>query len=232
MGEYGYMSKIAPNRIAELRKAEGLTQQQLAEALGAHWITISRLERGKLPLTFEWAERIGNALKVGKFDVYNKEPELKRIFVDGAITSGGEVEYYHDGEGNEIFSAYQVNIDFYRRAGMHWFEIESDGFFPFFQTNDLVQATWQRPEDIDIFINRLCIASIKIDGTDSVKNIMGFIVPGRKSGTYDVNILSGAPLRNVTLDTVAVVTMALFNPAGWKSVETERVEGDGKTKDT
>ncbi|MCJ2132213.1 helix-turn-helix transcriptional regulator [Methylobacterium sp. E-045] len=222
------MSKTAPNRIAEFRKAEGLTQQELAEAVGAHWITISRLERGKLPLSFDWAERIGNALKIGKFAVYNTEPEQKRIFVDGSITSRGEVEYYLDEAGNEIFNGYLVNIDFYRRAGVQWFEIESDGFFPFFQTNDLVQVTWQKPEDIDIFINRLCIASIKMDSKDYTRNILGFVVPGRKNGTYDVNILSGAPLRNVILDTVAVVTMALFNPSAWKSVEAEdRSDSEG-----
>ncbi len=52
------------NRIAEARRFLGMTQQQLADAVGAHWITISKLERGKIKLTTEWLEKLARPLGV------------------------------------------------------------------------------------------------------------------------------------------------------------------------
>lgn len=54
--------QVPSNRIAEHRDAKGMTQQQLADALNVHWQTISKLERGKMQLTADWAVKIGKAL--------------------------------------------------------------------------------------------------------------------------------------------------------------------------
>src|SRR5437016_93594 len=62
--------KGAPkNRIAEERKAKGITQQQLADAVGAHWITISKLERGRIKLTTDWLEKLAKPLGVRASDL-------------------------------------------------------------------------------------------------------------------------------------------------------------------
>jgi len=63
------MMKSAKNRIAERRKSLGITQQQLADAVGAHWITISKLERGKIKLTTEWLDKLANPLSVTARDL-------------------------------------------------------------------------------------------------------------------------------------------------------------------
>jgi len=50
------------NRIAERRRAVGLTQVKLAELLGTTGNSISRLENGDTRLNLEWMERIAKVL--------------------------------------------------------------------------------------------------------------------------------------------------------------------------
>lgn len=52
------------SRITELRKAKGLTLQQLADLCETTHATISRLECGKQSVTLDWLETIANALEV------------------------------------------------------------------------------------------------------------------------------------------------------------------------
>ena len=54
----------APNRIRELRKLAELSQEQLGEMIGAHKMTISDLERGKIELTLSYMRKIAKALNV------------------------------------------------------------------------------------------------------------------------------------------------------------------------
>jgi transcriptional regulator with XRE-family HTH domain len=53
-------------RLRELRVGYGLTIKQLAEKIGGgvHFTTISKLERGTMSLSFEWADRIASALPI------------------------------------------------------------------------------------------------------------------------------------------------------------------------
>jgi DNA-binding XRE family transcriptional regulator len=51
-------------RIAATRKAKGLSQEKLAETLGCHVVTVSKLETGVMDLTMEWILRIADALQV------------------------------------------------------------------------------------------------------------------------------------------------------------------------
>src|SRR5262245_25760385 len=50
------------NRIAEWRRAAGLTQVKLAELLGTTGNSISRLEKGRTRLSVEMMEKIASAL--------------------------------------------------------------------------------------------------------------------------------------------------------------------------
>lgn len=52
------------NRIRELRKAKGWTQEQLAEAAGLHYSYIGGVERGDRNISLETLEKIVLALKV------------------------------------------------------------------------------------------------------------------------------------------------------------------------
>ena len=63
------MMKRARNRIAEVRNARMMTQQELADAVGAHWITISKLERARMKLTTEWLDKLAVPLGVRPRDL-------------------------------------------------------------------------------------------------------------------------------------------------------------------
>lgn len=57
------------NRIAEVRRARGLTLKRLAELVGTSNQQISHLEKGRRRLTVEWMERIAKALDCHPFDL-------------------------------------------------------------------------------------------------------------------------------------------------------------------
>ena len=63
------LTKASKNRIAEVRNARGMTQQELADQVGAHWITISKLERGIIKLTTEWLEKLATPLGVHAWEL-------------------------------------------------------------------------------------------------------------------------------------------------------------------
>lgn len=69
------------NRIAELREAAGLTQEQLAERVGTSNVQISRLERGDRRLTVGWMRRIAPHLGVNPTDLITEEAVGARIAV-------------------------------------------------------------------------------------------------------------------------------------------------------
>lgn len=68
-----------PNRIAEWRRERGLTQEDLAEALGVNTRQVKHLENGTRRLTFEWLHRLAHVLEVATWDLtpLPDEPELR-----------------------------------------------------------------------------------------------------------------------------------------------------------
>ncbi len=65
------------NRIAELRKAQGLTLQALADLVGASNQQISHLEKGRRGLTVDWVDRLADALECHPFDLLDAPPQAK-----------------------------------------------------------------------------------------------------------------------------------------------------------
>lgn len=59
----------APNRIRELRKLAGLSQQAVADAIHTSKVTVSDLELGKMQLTHEYMRRIAPVLGVTPADL-------------------------------------------------------------------------------------------------------------------------------------------------------------------
>lgn len=76
------------NRIKELREAKGLTQSQLAEAVGVHWQTIQRLEGGKTKLDTEWMEKLAPPLDVDAIDLVTNRPKFRTVEVRGYVQAG------------------------------------------------------------------------------------------------------------------------------------------------
>ncbi len=64
------LQKKLGQRIAELRRNRGLTQVQLARAVGGSVEFISRLERGVNAPSVAWLEGFAKALKVEVVDLF------------------------------------------------------------------------------------------------------------------------------------------------------------------
>lgn len=72
------IKKLLGQRIRELRKAKGLTQEQLAEKIGIGTSNISYIETGKFAPSIESFEKIVEALEVAPYELYMFAP-LKPI---------------------------------------------------------------------------------------------------------------------------------------------------------
>jgi transcriptional regulator with XRE-family HTH domain len=75
------LQKRLGQRIAELRRNRGLTQVQLARAVGGSMEFISRLERGVNAPSVAWLEGFAKALKVKVVDLFtfkSQKPTRKR----------------------------------------------------------------------------------------------------------------------------------------------------------
>src|ERR1044072_8623590 len=104
------MAPNRPNRIAFFRRRRGLSQQQLAEKVDAHWITISKLERGKIKLTEAWLERLATALDVDHpLELFAREQHRQSINVDGSIWPGGVV-HISDEHGERLKTEIDLSL--------------------------------------------------------------------------------------------------------------------------
>lgn len=60
------------SRLAEVRKAKGLSQEKLAKLSGVHRVTIARYESGKCLPNIRTLERLSDALKVNLGELVEK----------------------------------------------------------------------------------------------------------------------------------------------------------------
>jgi transcriptional regulator with XRE-family HTH domain len=68
-----------PNRINELRRAKGWSQQELADMVGCSKMHISGMERGKRELSLDWMQRLGKVFSVAAVDILSDEDYPDRL---------------------------------------------------------------------------------------------------------------------------------------------------------
>lgn len=76
------------NRIAALREERGWSQSDLAEKLGMHWQSVSRLENGHTKLTTERAAEIAEIFGVPMTEVLFAPMSIRAVPVTGAVEAG------------------------------------------------------------------------------------------------------------------------------------------------
>lgn len=62
-----------PNRIFELRRAKGWSQQELADRIGCSKMHVSGLERGLRELSLDWMRRIAKEFGVAPVEILSDE---------------------------------------------------------------------------------------------------------------------------------------------------------------
>jgi len=190
------MADLPRNRIAEARKARGMTQQQLADAVGSHWITISKLERGRIRLTTDWLERLAKPLGVSERDLLSGttgNPAYGAAFGEPTGPFGKPLFYLK--EGDNLYEPKSLRID-------------GPAYEPFLHEGDTVWFTPLRSIDGNErkrLEGRLCFSDV---GTKLVQ--AGFLYSGKKSNTYDLFWLSRRLRAGINARRIYLVTGISF----------------------
>ena len=151
------------NRLKELRKKLGLSQQELADALSVHQTLISQIERGAVvpsgSLMVELADYFGVSVDymLGREEADLVPPMMDRAVVDinvyGRIPAGVPVEAIE-----EIIDTEQIPAAML--AGGHEYfalSVRGDSMYPVYLDGDIVivrkQETCETGDDCVVYIN-------------------------------------------------------------------------------
>ncbi|MNE53803.1 helix-turn-helix protein [compost metagenome] len=186
---------MSTNNISEIRRKKSITQQQLAERLGVHVITVSKLERGVMQLTSTWLQRLAKALEVSEIEIWGGF-KLLHMEANGHVFSGGRVQVV-DPVDNQ-FSTYLSPLGDYSGK---WLHVRDDSFLPYFGAGDLVQFSIIMAPELDsaqILRGRLCLYAMN----DSDDLQVGIMDVRNEDGTYDLRSLNGRQIKSAPLQVI------------------------------
>ncbi|MCZ7494114.1 helix-turn-helix transcriptional regulator [Agrobacterium rhizogenes] len=204
------MKKPTPaptNRIAEVRKRYGLTQSQLADKVGVHWITISKLERGLIQFSDEWKERLGEALNIDPDLFLPANRRLTTIEVAGEILPGGIIEQYSEKEGVHTYTIWNGAFHALNKV---WYYVNTTALEPLFHDEDLL--CFARNDDIDPanLVNRFSL----IMGEDRVGNslqVFGYPHLSARADRYTIAMLNGPPIPEFQIHVIMPLVSVFYN---------------------
>ncbi|WP_061930188.1 helix-turn-helix domain-containing protein [Aureimonas sp. AU22] len=199
------MAREHSNRIAELRKAKGLTQTQLADKLGIHTITLSKLERGKIQLHVGYMGAIADALGVDALDLLSTRPNTRVITIVGALQANGRFDDFRD-ENND-FDEFDIDIHdrpFGDDIG-EWVIVEGDGCWPFFHDQDKLYFVPVVQEDAWAYRGRLVVV-----WTSSDEARAGFLVDISTEKGADIQPVNGRMIHGLNVHDLWVLGEVRF----------------------
>lgn len=186
------------NRIRELRKARGLTLEQVARQANTTNQQIHRLETGQRRLTAEWMERIAAAFGVRPADLL-PDSEPPRVAVVGYVGAGDEVYPIDDhtpGAGIE-----EVEVPPGEAGEIVAVIVRGESMYPSYNDGDLIFYRRDDATPEHTFLGRECVVCLA-DGRILVKRV----IQGSRKGRYtlvshnapeivDIAIQWAAPVR-------------------------------------
>ncbi|WP_398479253.1 helix-turn-helix domain-containing protein [Tardiphaga sp.] len=199
-----------PNNIAKIRKRRRMSQQQLADLIGAHVVTISNLERGHTHLSREWAEKIAAALQVESQDLKPVFENPTMIYVRGHL-SATDPRWWPDEEPALPVSAHSPIFP-YLADSPRWLLVVDDSLYPVFRKGDLVRsnAIFRSSEkDLEQCYDKLCAVTDESD-----QSWVGFLNRGSGPGLVSLNRISGPPVVDLKFAPSGIVMFdrAIFQP--------------------
>jgi transcriptional regulator with XRE-family HTH domain len=206
--EYGFMQELPYyNRISEHRKTKGLTQHDLADLLGVHWVTISKLERGKMQLTLDWIVKLAGALDVRPIEImpFTGGGFVSRDFpIMGAIGAGGSVA--------EARSTVSYAEWVPERKTEIWWQIDSDDYEPYYFKGDLLQVQYEGGGDISKFCGRLGV----IEGRGKI--VFAILERRLDNGNYDLRTIQGLAIKDFKVFSFGFISNALHRTPDGKQI--------------
>lgn len=197
------------NRIKQLRAQKGLSQAALGEMVGAHWITISKLERGKIELTQSWMKRIASALSVSEAEILYDRPNDIPVFIEGVLSGedrGDGILRFYEG-GDDFENPLNLQLEISSGSEKHvWIQLVDDKLGPVLHSGDLVRFTYLDHSRIigEVRFGRLALVEV---GKKSPEKLVGFLARATKEGAYKLEMPGGAVLDNLKPTSIAVATM-------------------------
>ncbi|SFL93484.1 Helix-turn-helix [Bradyrhizobium sp. NFR13] len=206
-----------PNKIATVRKKRKLSQQQLAEKIGAHAITISNLERGQTPLSPEWLEKLAGALQVEESALMADEKPL-RVFLGGEIWARKFTIYGF----NEDYPVVIARTPPLRADTPIWATVRDDSLYPVFREFDIIRLIPILVDEIDEVqwaARRLCAlvfnegpkSSFGVDEVN-LEIVVGYLQIGSIPGNISLDTIVGPPLTDIQPVAIFVIDRAIYGP--------------------
>lgn len=208
LSQYVLMKNKKPlltNRIADVRKEKGLTQQDLADKVGVHWITISKLERGLIRLSEKWIIQLMQALEVGAEDLLAADRPLTAFELTGRIADNGVVKEEADDDSGFV----TITNDMFVAAGRSWFLVDTDAFFPAFHRGDILAFDAMLPTLTDNYLNRFAMVFVH-DEDGGQRIFYGHVQQSPIPERYSLSTVNGRVL-TVEIATIAPLSMAFYN---------------------
>ena len=185
------VTKASKNRIAKVRNGRGMTQQELADQVGAHWITISKLERGIIKLTTEWMEKLARPLSVHPWELL-----ANPLRIDLAET-----------EPRPFVGLAEVSERLFGEFGGRRITVQDDAYEPILHLGDEVYLRPLRDvaaKDLQSLEGRLCL----FEGGKVTR--FGFLYAGKRLGTFDVFWLGQRVIQSAKTSEISLVSSIRF----------------------
>ncbi|UHD45354.1 helix-turn-helix transcriptional regulator [Aureimonas altamirensis] len=194
---------VSDNRIAEIRKSKSVTQSELAELVGSHPITISKLERGKMKLTIDWIVRIAAALSVHPSELWIPSDRLHLVNLRGVI-QGGVTAQMSDAEYQRDFV-----LSDHEEEASYWILVGDDQMLPYFSKNDALRFTQFFLDAAETYSGRISHLTLS-DG----RSLIGVLIVNSENTSKrpDVRLLNGTMISDADVQAGAYLSMALCSP--------------------
>ncbi|WP_159829149.1 XRE family transcriptional regulator [Novosphingobium sp. TCA1] len=181
------------NRLANVRKKAGLSQQKLGELLNSGRSTVTKLERGEIPMTDRWLDRLSLILNCSPADILGEQ-----VPVVGRIGAGGSIAYEDMGIDEMVPRPPETSGDL---IGL---EVHGESMLPKFDPGDIIYISRGNdgvdPKDL----GAICACRL-VTGETYLKQLL----KGSRPGVYtlrsynaadmdDCELLWATPIRAIT----------------------------------
>ena len=198
-------------RIAKARKAKGLTQQALADAIGVHYVTMSKIENAKADVTIDQVIQISEVLGISAYDLFSSSPHSSVLNLGGFVNSRGSIT-----KNDKNVELTVVNFsDPFSSKEFTWFEIRTSDFFPMLHEGDRIRTSVIPKEDIELYVDRLCVFEVINDPQTSVLALMGY---GRSTSDLVPKAMNGRVIATEGTRVTRWVSLILPSPIGETAV--------------
>lgn len=210
------------NHLRNFRKKAGLSQAQLAEAIGAHWTTISRLENGKLEFTQEWAEKLAPVLKCSPFDLVSREMRTFPAYVAFGLRDKDQFSLLPSVIASEQRPFIQLEVPSAVPEKDYWYRVEDDSLFPQLQQGDLFHIRAIAVDQADRCIGHLCFAvSASPEGSSlESREFFGILARGKARETFCMRRLNAPDSEDFRIFILAKVDVIYPKPLETKDFYT------------